>query len=271
MNIKANGVTYHVEVIGQGHSVLLLHGFTGTCENWLPLHEEWSSHFKLISIDIIGHGKTDVPKDSNRYKMEEVVKDLHFILQALAVEKVSIVGYSMGGRLAISFAVTYPNMVTSIVLESSSPGLQTVAEKKARVLNDQKLATKILKDGMQSFVDYWESIPLFESQRLLPSEVQQGIRKQRLNNNPVGLANSLLGMGTGEQPSWWGDLQTLQFPILLLCGEEDQKFCNIAKDMEKLLPNSSKIVVKKCGHAIHVEQSRFFGKIVREYLEQVHN
>jgi 2-succinyl-6-hydroxy-2,4-cyclohexadiene-1-carboxylate synthase len=266
VNIEANGINYHVEVNGQGPPVLLLHGFTGASENWLPFQAEWHPFFKLISVDIIGHGKTESPVDAGRYSMELVVKDLRFILQALNIKKVSIVGYSMGGRLALSYAAIYPEMVTALILESSSPGLKTEAERKARVVNDHKLAEKILNEGIQSFIDFWESIPLFKSQKHLPLEVQESIRNQRLCNDPIGLANSLLGMGTGKQPSWWDKLHTLQFPVLLLCGEDDQKFCNIAIEMENLLPNSEKLVIEKCGHAIHVEQPKFFGKIVKEYL-----
>jgi 2-succinyl-6-hydroxy-2,4-cyclohexadiene-1-carboxylate synthase len=266
MIIKTNGVNYHVEVDGEGPPVLLLHGFTGSSENWLPFQAEWSTSFKLINVDILGHGKTDIPKDPKRYLMGEVVKDLHSILQALDVEKVSILGYSMGGRLALSFAASYPNMITTLILESSSPGLKEEAERNARIMQDHKLADKILEEGIDSFISYWESIPLFKSQQRLPDEVQQVIRKQRLHNSPIGLSNSLKGMGTGKQPSWWETLRTLDFPVLLLCGEEDQKFCRIVELMDNLLPNSEKIVVEKCGHAIHVEQPKFFGKIVKEYL-----
>lgn len=266
MYIEANGVHYHVETYGEGEPVLLLHGFTGACDNWLPFLSVWCTSFKLICIDIIGHGKTESPPESERYQMEKVVKDLFVILKELDVEKLNIVGYSMGGRLALSFAATYPEMVNALILESSSPGLKTESERETRILNDKNLASKILEDGITAFVDYWENIPLFVSQKRLPEEVRQAVREQRLNNNPVGLANSLLGMGTGQQPSLWEELQELNFPILLLCGEEDKKFCKIAEEMDKLLPNSKIMFAEKGGHAFHVEQPRFFGKIVLEYL-----
>ncbi len=88
----------------------------------------------------------------------------------------------------------------------------------------------------------------------------------RLKNNPSGLAGSLLGMGTGSQPSWWEALHRIKAPVLLICGEWDEKFCAINQKVHNLLPSSKIEVVKQAGHTVHVEQPRIFGKIVSEFL-----
>jgi 2-succinyl-6-hydroxy-2,4-cyclohexadiene-1-carboxylate synthase len=271
MKIETNGVQYHVKEVGDGEPLLLLHGFTGSGENWSPYILEWSGQFKLIIVDIIGHGNSESPKDQERYQMDRVVEDLHFILQHLNINKINLLGYSMGGRLALSFAANYPNVIRSLVLESSSPGLKTEEERQIRVANDEKLARKINEGGLAAFIDFWESIPLFETQKRLTPEIQNALRTQRLKNDPLGLANSLIGMGTGSQLSWWTKLASMEFPVLLLCGEEDVKFCRIAEEMDNLLPNSVLKVIPKSGHAIHVEQRQIFGKIVKEYLNKMTN
>ncbi|MDQ6600034.1 hypothetical protein [Bacillus salipaludis] len=100
----------------------------------------------------------------------------------------------------------------------------------------------------------------------LPDETKESIRNQRLNNSPIGLANSLIGMGTGAQPSWWENLNQLSCEVLLLTGEKDVKFCRIAEKMMEKLKNGNWIVVQKSGHAIHVEDAEKFGTIVSDYL-----
>jgi len=267
MNILIRNVNYHVKICGNGEPILLLHGFTGDGTTW-EFISHYLQNYQLIFVDILGHGKTDSPTDRRRYCMEEVVEDIKEILQYLKIDRTNMIGYSMGGRLALSFAITYPQCVRRLVLESSSPGLKKELERKERQSSDEALAEFILQNGIESFVDYWENIPLFKSQNNLPEAVQKKIRAQRLQNTPIGLANSLRGMGTGFQPSWWEQIKNLYIPVLLLCGEWDVKFCRIAEDMERTMPNAIKNTIKSAGHAIHVEQPRIFGKIVNEFFHR---
>jgi 2-succinyl-6-hydroxy-2,4-cyclohexadiene-1-carboxylate synthase len=266
MEIVIEGVQYHIETCGEGDPLLLLHGFTGDSSTWLPFCEKWGKHSKLIIPDIIGHGKTDAPQNRDRYRIESAAKDLYHILGKLDCKKVNVLGYSMGGRLALTFAVLYPEKVNKLILESSSPGLLTETERAERRMKDGELADFIKEKGMENFVDYWENIPLFSTMRNLPQKVKDMLRQQRLSHTPQGLANSLLGMGTGSQPSWWGKLDQLDEQVLLLTGEQDEKFCRIAEKMQNLLKNSTWMVVENSGHALHVEVKEKFGTIVSEFL-----
>lgn len=261
-----DGVRYNVETVGEGFPVILLHGFTGDSTTWASYFEEWGQHSKLVAVDIIGHGKTDSPEDINRYRMLSVCDDLFLLMEKLSIKKADIIGYSMGGRLALSFALKYPTKVRKLVLESTSPGLKSEDERKVRIEQDQKLASFIKEEGIQAFVEYWGNIPLFQSQKKLPRIVQEQIKEQRLQNSPIGLALSLEGMGTGAQPSWWGNLPELDHETLLITGEEDQKFCKIAEEMTKELKNASWETIAGCGHAIHVEDREKFGTIVSRFL-----
>jgi 2-succinyl-6-hydroxy-2,4-cyclohexadiene-1-carboxylate synthase len=172
----------------------------------------------------------------------------------------------MGGRLALTFAILFPEKVRRLILESSSPGLATEAERTERCMKDGELADFIKEKGMESFVDYWERIPLFSTLESLSPKVKDTVRQQRLSHSPQGLANSLIGMGTGAQASWWSSLHQLNCEVLLLTGEKDIKFCRIAKNMQQLLKNSAWTVVNESGHAIHVEVKEKFGTIVSEFL-----
>ncbi|MEH7387536.1 2-succinyl-6-hydroxy-2,4-cyclohexadiene-1-carboxylate synthase [Bacillus sp. JJ1521] len=266
MFISSNGSTYHVKVVGEGEPIVLLHGFTGSLTTWDQTTEILKNHFQCVLIDLIGHGDSDSPDNFARYQIDKVVNDIIHILNTLEIPIAHIAGYSMGGRVALATAILYPTRVVSLILESSSPGIKTEEERAARRKSDDQLADRIDKEGIIKFVDYWENLSLFASQKALPKEKQLKIRKERLENNPVGLANSLRGMGTGVQCSYWNRLDEIQFPTLLLCGELDQKFCKIAEEMASSIQNAKVEKIVEAGHAIHVEQPQIFGKIINEFV-----
>ncbi|MFD2446529.1 2-succinyl-6-hydroxy-2,4-cyclohexadiene-1-carboxylate synthase [Bacillus sp. CGMCC 1.16607] len=266
MKFLVDDITYHVEICGEGHPLLLLHGFTGRGTNWMPYCSTIGNKAKLIMPDIIGHGLTEHPEVLGRYEIESVAKDCISILDQLGIEQVDLLGYSMGGRLAISLAILFPNRIRKLILESASPGLATEEARRERQQADEKLAHFIKEKGIIEFVDYWEDIPLFQSQKSLPEITRDRIRTQRLANHPIGLINSLLGMGTGSQPSYWENLKEMKAESLFIVGELDQKFCQIALQMQKSLPKAKIYKVKNAGHAIHVEQAEKFGTIVSGFL-----
>ena len=268
MKINCNGVNYNVEICGQGEPLLLLHGFSGNSTTWNEVTESLGKNYMCILPDLIGHGRSDSPETANRYDVKHIVDDLAYILDVLQITKVHVLGYSMGGRIDLAFAILHEKYVNTLLLESSSPGLQSEEERRKRIVQDGKLAEKILKDGVPAFVAYWENIPLFESQKSLPIARKQQIHNQRLDNVAIGLANSLYGVGTGIQPSWWRHLEKLSMPVLLMTGEYDQKFCQTAQKMKKKINKCEWHVIPKVGHAIHVEDSEMFGRIVSEFLEK---
>lgn len=266
MKTMINGIQYHVERYGSGFPLVLLHGFTGAASTWKPFCPVWGQHSELVLLDLIGHGETESPGDMKRYAINQAANDLKVLLDQLRIEKVDLLGYSMGGRIAIAFASLYPERVRKLVLESTTPGLKTPEERQARIIQDEKLAAKMEEEGIEKFIDFWQSIPLFQSQQNLPEKVREQIRSQRLKNDPGGLANSLRGMGTGKQPSWWEALVNFDFDTLLITGELDDKFFEIAADMAAKLPKSTNLTINGCGHAIHVEKQQKFGTIVSEFL-----
>ncbi|MGG5252638.1 2-succinyl-6-hydroxy-2,4-cyclohexadiene-1-carboxylate synthase [Neobacillus sp. SM06] len=269
MEYFIDDVRYYVETCGEGYPLLLLHGFTGDSSTWLPFCSKWGRHSRLIIPDLIGHGKTESLQDLKRYAIESAANDLRLLLDEIGVDQVDLLGYSMGGRLGLTFSLLFPERVRKLILESSSPGLLTEEDRSQRRKQDQKLALTILEKGIGDFVDYWENIPLFSTVKEAPGDVKEAIRQQRLSQNPDGLANSLLGMGTGSQPSWWDKLHLIENETLLVTGEKDKKFCRIAEKMSAELKKSRWAMIKNSGHAIHVEEPEKFGTIVSGFLTQL--
>src|SRR5699024_9881620 len=99
------------ELNGSGPAVMLLHGFTGSTKTWSPFVNQWKEAFQLLTIDLPGHGKT---KTKTGRTMEACCAELKQLCDHLGIKAVHLVGYSMGGRMALSFAMMYPDMVESI-------------------------------------------------------------------------------------------------------------------------------------------------------------
>lgn len=268
MEVTLNGVNYYVNLVGAGAPFLMLHGFTGSSENWEGVAPELATPNKLIMPDLLGHGRTDAPAEPERYQMEQAAADLVALLDHLNIKQINVLGYSMGGRLALYLATHYPQHVHSLVLESSSPGLTTAAERTERQQRDEALATRIETEGIEKFVAFWESLPLWESQRALPLSVRNTLREKRLNNRPEGLANSLRGMGTGVQPSLWDSLAHLPHPTLLLTGLRDTKFVDINQQMSKQIPTAALQIISHAGHTIHLERPKLYTQTVLTFLRQ---
>lgn len=266
MYFTKGSTSYWYEIEGEGEPVVLLHGFTGSSGTWSDFVREWKDEFQLLTIDLPGHGNSI---HGQPVTMEACCADLVSLIEDLGFEKVHVIGYSMGGRTALSFAVYHPEKLLSLTLESASPGIKNEQERVDRSYRDEQLAKRIEQDGMEAFVDFWENIPLFQTQKNLPADTRQNIRHERLSHSADGLAMSLRYMGTGKQPSWWNRLEELEVPILLLAGAYDEKFIKMNKSMANLTPRADLTIIEKAGHAIHVEQPQIFGKIVSGFLKSI--
>jgi 2-succinyl-6-hydroxy-2,4-cyclohexadiene-1-carboxylate synthase len=254
-----NGVHYHVRVTGTGEPLVLLHGFSGSSENWATITKSLETCYQLIAPDLLGHGQTDAPLDPARYGIDNAARDLSALCQRLGLDSAHWLGYSMGGRLALYLALTYPQAVRTLTLESASPGLASPEARTERVRSDEALAERSERDGIESFTAYWESIPLFASQS---GDVRAALRPVRLKNNPLGLANSLRGMGTGAQPSLWDRLPELAMPVSLIAGELDTKFAATARQMHAAIPQSNLAIIPGAGHTAHQEQPEVFMRAI---------
>lgn len=264
--LQLNGIDYAVAEAGAGRPLLLLHGFTGSSAAWHAVIPDLALGHHLIMPDLLGHGRTAAPTNPDRYAMDAAAADLAALLEELDVAQADVAGYSMGGRLALYFALSYPERVRRLVLESASPGLATAAERQGRRQQDEALAARIEREGIERFVDFWEGLPLWRSQEQLDEAVRARVRALRLANRPQGLAHSLRGMGTGVQPSLWQELKQVTQPVLLLVGQLDEKFVVINERMAAELPHGELALVAGAGHTVHLERPQVYVERVRGFV-----
>ena len=262
-----SGHLHHLKMRGSGEPLLLLHGFSGDSATWHGLARRLPGRFQVLALDILGHGRSDSPSEVASYQMDAVAADVVNLLDQATSAPTHLLGYSMGGRLALYLALRYPGRFRSLALESASPGLSDATARAERRRQDNELADAIETEGIEWFVDNWERLPLWQSQSRLPKAVLASQRRQRLTNNPKGLANSLRGLGAGAQQSLWPELPSLNLPTLLCVGELDPKFRQINGAMAALIPAAKLITVAAAGHNIHLENPGAFCRALRSFLQ----
>ena len=166
-------------------------------------------------------------------------------------------------------AVNRPERVDGLILESTSPGIEDNAEREARARSDRELAELIEREGVEAFVNRWETLSLWQTQRSLPSEARDALRRQRLAGNPAGLAGSLRGAGAGADESVAARLEEIEAPSLLIAGELDSKYTAIMRAMHEAMSGSRITVVKDAGHAVHLERPEEFAALVGDFVDEV--
>ncbi len=270
-SLIVNGVSLRIwqncNAGAEAQSVLFLHGFAGCAEDFSAVFPALDK-YAIIAVDLLGHGGSDAPTDSARYQMANMVLDLRALLLALGIRQTHVVGYSMGGRIALAMAIALPSLIRSLVLESASPGLSSELERTQRRRGDDALAGWIEAEGIERFVNVWEAQPLFASQASLDQNARMRQRMVRMAQRPHGLGGSLRGHGTGVQPSLWGRLSSVMAPVLAVSGELDAKFTRIGSAMTRLLPHAAHVVVRGVGHNIHLERPTEFAALAVQFLAE---
>lgn len=266
MRISVGGVSLNLRVQGKGEPLLMLHGFTGSMRAWIPHIPALRNHFQVITLDLVGHGSSDAPLDPARYRTEMCIRDVLAVVDYLQIDSFHLLGYSLGGRVALSVATNHAQRIRSLIIESATPGLTDPIERRERVLSDEALAELIESEGVEAFVDRWEKLNIFITQRLLPKTVQDELRQQRLRNTPRGLINSLRALSTGVMPPVWDKLPRLTMPVLLIAGELDKKYVQLANTMYAQIKGARLAVVPGSGHTVHLERPAEFDSLVLSFL-----
>jgi 2-succinyl-6-hydroxy-2,4-cyclohexadiene-1-carboxylate synthase len=223
--------------------LVLLHGFTNTGASWDEVLAALPQSYRPLAPDIRGHGAAS---DVRPVSLAGVVDDV----AATATGPFELVGYSMGGRLALHVALALSGRVRRLVLIGASPGIADPAARAERLAADERLADEVEAMTIEAFAERWAQTAVLADQ---PPPVRAAVAEQRLRNTPAGLAAALRGLGTGALPSLWERLGELTVPVDLVVGERDAKFQAIAQEMAAALPAARVHVVAGAGHAVHLE------------------
>ncbi|KAM1497856.1 hypothetical protein ACFX10_020778 [Malus domestica] len=294
LTVDSRAFSYSIIVheIGERYNenvFVFLHGFLGTGEDWIAMMKAISGCARCISIDLPGHGGTKIQNHGDNDAVQdsglsiEVVADLLCeVIKHITPGKVTIVGYSMGARIALYMALRCTDKVNGAVVISGSPGLKDEVARKIRRAKDDSRARILIDHGLELFIDTWYSGELWNSLRVHPRFRQ--IVSSRLHHEDVhSLAKVLSGLSIGRQPPLWEDLKHCKTPLLLIVGEEDKKFKAIAEDMSCEIAGGTAsgdsprhdiyeiVEIPDCGHAAHLENPLPVISTLRRFLGRVNS
>jgi len=266
--IDVDGLRWQVRARGSGVPLLLLHGFTGRGSSWGAHATALARDFRLVVVDLPGHGRSGTPADPARASVERTADDLASILCREGWAPAHVLGYSLGARIALRLAAAHPAVVRRLVLESPSTGLATEPQRRARRAADEARAGRLERDGIVAFVDEWEREPVFASHLGLSRTRAARLRAERLCNRPAGLAASLRGAGQGSMEPLGDRLAAIAPPTLVIAGVLDPAGRERAETVAAGIPHALLAIVPGAGHTPHLEAPAVFRSLALAFLKE---
>jgi 2-succinyl-6-hydroxy-2,4-cyclohexadiene-1-carboxylate synthase len=224
-----------------------LHGFTQRGTMWDEAAAlaggEW------VTPDLPGHGgRAACP-------WEEAVRIVADLLGEAPPPR-CLVGYSMGGRLALAVALDHPGLVDRLALLSAAPGIADPEVRRRRAEEDRALAEHIEEAGVAAFLDEWLDQPWFGGGQTPSAEWRAAERAARMGSTAAGLAGALRLLGQGAQPALGERLGELRVPVLLVAGADDERYAALARSMGEQIRHAEVALVARAGHALVGERPR---------------
>jgi 2-succinyl-6-hydroxy-2,4-cyclohexadiene-1-carboxylate synthase len=238
--------------------LVLIHGFTGSSASWDGVRRSLDTAPALASP--LGHGEPGAPNPSIQSWQDELAR----LAAHLPSEPAHLVGYSLGARLALGLALTYPRRTARLTLISGHTGLTTESERRERRSSDAGWCSLLETNGIEAFVNAWEAQPLFATQHGLPEGVRAEHRALRLRHDARGLARSLRVTGLAEMPDYAPRLASLTLPVTLMAGELDPKFVGLGRAASERVRGSRFVVAPSAGHDLLLERPDLVALVLRD-------
>jgi 2-succinyl-6-hydroxy-2,4-cyclohexadiene-1-carboxylate synthase len=242
--------------------LVLLHGFLGRAQDWRGVAEGLGGRFRCVALDLPGHGRSaGLPAEA--YTWGGTLDAVAATLDALGLDRFRLVGYSMGGRLALGFALRHPRRAVRLVVVGASPGLRTEAARAERAALDEQRA-RALEAGLGAFLQVWYRMPLFAALEARPA-LREALVANRLRQDPAELARALRGSSAGRMPDLWPHLDALGAPTLAVAGAKDPKFADLAHRMAAAGAPVVPLVLPDAGHLVPLEQPALLADAVADF------
>lgn len=283
LQMRIAGMRWTVRVAGHGRPVLFLHGFSGSGLSWAGL-AGLGGRFRAIVPDLPGHGGTGweadgspapvrgegdgsdgIPDRRPRASVERTADDLAAIVRRLGADRVDVVGYSMGARIALHLAVAHPDAVRRLVLEAPSAGITDPDDRARRLAADRERARLAVREGIDAFAARWEAEPVLAGEAGIAAQARGRQAAIRRSNDPLGLAASLVYGGQGAMEPLHERLAAVAAPTLVVIGIDDPARSR-GEEVAAGIPGARLVLVDGAGHAPHLERPDRFHALVLDFL-----
>ncbi|MBW1895467.1 MAG: 2-succinyl-6-hydroxy-2,4-cyclohexadiene-1-carboxylate synthase [Deltaproteobacteria bacterium] len=245
--------------------IVFLHGFMGSGQDWAEVIDALSDRYYCLTIDLPGHGRSLHFTDDRSYTISEASLGIVGAMNKAGISPAPIVGYSMGGRLALSLAIHHRHVCSRLIVESATAGIVDENARAQRLAEDEKRAMELEQGEFEDFLRTWYRQPIFAS--LIDDEEKlEDVLRQRRKNKPAKLAKALRGMSVGAQAPLWEFLPCVNIPVLLVAGEQDGKYKDIVKKMATSLPRARVEIVSEAGHNAHMDRPSVVARLIDQFL-----
>jgi pimeloyl-ACP methyl ester carboxylesterase len=262
---RVNGIALYYELTGTGDPLVLVHGFACGIRSWDPQVRALSQSRHVITYDVRGHGVSEAPRDAAAYSQAISVEDLHGLLASLGIRQAAVGGLSMGGNIALNFALAYPEMVTKLILADTGAGSDSTADWVATV---HAFAEALEQHGMEVFADMACAAPLFARYIAQGPAEERFIRSCLMTHRAHGLAHTAREV-LAKRPTIYmleSRLRQLRVPTLLVVGEHDEPCVKVHGFMADCIQGSDHVVVHDAGHLTNLEAPAAFNAAVDGFL-----
>lgn len=233
----------------------------GSVSDWFGL--EFPATFPAFAIDLPGHGGAS--EDITQFAdFDLVVDEIYRTVQDAGMEKIRLIGYSMGGRIAIAVAHRYPDLVETLVLESASTGISNAADRLARLELDQA-RSELLIAQPERFIRSWFDAPIFDSLRTHP-DLADRLIANRLRGPADAWARAVIAFSPGNQLDFEPWLSEYRGKTGMITGSLDHIFTEQAAALHRKNKRIRHITVLKAGHNVHLEQPDMYLAALSELL-----
>ena len=248
--------------------LLALHGFTGSGADWeLPIAALAArrSDLRWSTPDLPGHGGY-LPAPP-AYTVPAMAASVAAAILRLPRPRV-LLGYSMGGRVALRAAVSWPERFDAVVLIGAHPGLEAAGERAVRAAEDAARAARIRAVGAAAFCAEWARVPIIATQDRIPEPWRGALRERRTRCSTEGLARAAEIGGTGSMEPVSERLARLP-RALVVAGADDAKYLGIAAEIAGAALEATPTSIPGAGHAAHLEAPEAFAERLDRFLTSV--
>ena len=248
-----------------GELIIFIHGFMGDNSDWNIVNKSFEKDYHILAVDLPGHGKSDLPL--NPYTFTSVAENIRHKINKYK-KKSYIIGYSLGGRVALYCLDLFPQLLKGIILESSHPGLKNNKDKQKRYGQDLKLFQQVnSSEELKLFLSQWYCNPIFKN--INKHKNYFSMINKKTNNNIANLKKSLEYLSLGIQENFWPLLKITNMPILFLSGELDCKYSQIGKNLANINQKIIEINIKNTSHNTHFTHPEKYISEIESFLENI--
>ena len=264
---RANGVELYYEEAGSGTPLVFSHEFAGSHESWKAQVRYFSRRYRVITYNDRGYPPSTVPDNPDAYSEEQSVEDLRALLDVLGIQRAHIAGLSMGGAVALKFGIAHPDRCLGVVVAGAGSGSD---------IHDEWVRAGL--ETAHQFETNWESVTAAYVRgptrlQLLRKDPEgwQDFTDLFVRHSPQGSAHTFRGVQLKRRTVYDVEdaLRSMQPPVLIMVGDEDEPCLGPGLFMKRLIPNAGLVIFPKSGHAINLEEPAWFNEFMLDFLTAV--